>query len=277
MDLGCRIRCAASFLCLAALRSWQAVSHGRPVSSCIPLNKARIGVLEWSESGQALLCKVRQSIAVVLPWRKPKTAVVQALDSFNKASSYSFCCCNFISILSPLPRGGSVEFEDGSGALVRWWKAGNCFWLMDEISFTRGGSGVRKFFIWCDVDKQLLWSEMPQIEEQSRWPLIWLSTEMTNRWSTAPTMSVGVSSTSRWRPYLQLAMASLVFPRPSGFVPGIGEDGRGLSSLCCGGGRGADCVFHFMPKDLFVICRGLTVIVFSVEDSYVKCSSTADI
>ena len=77
VDLGAQICHAASLLCL----------DGGQASSCIPPNKVRLGVLEWSCSGQARLCKVLLHPSMALPWWKPKMVVMQVLDSFYKAIS----------------------------------------------------------------------------------------------------------------------------------------------------------------------------------------------
>lgn len=96
--------------------------------------------------------------------------------------------------------------------------------------------------------------------EHSRWPKIWLPTLVTSGWSLSKPATADASSTSMWRPLLELAAAFLFLSVPSGVVPGAGEDGRGLSSCYSSKCRGPDCFF----QDLF------EVFVVKVRDWFVN-------
>jgi hypothetical protein len=70
---------------------------------------------------------------------------------------------------------------------------------------------------------------------------------MTNRWSLSKP-ALKASSTSKRRSPIELAAALPVLLVPSGFVPGTGEDGRGLSSCFSGNCKGPDCFFQNLCK-----------------------------
>ena len=101
--------------------------------------------------------------------------------------------------------------------------------------------------------------------EQSRRPKFGRPTQMTNWWSSSKPAVASASPTSKWRPLLELAAALPVLPTPSGFVPGAGENGRGLSSRYSGECRGPDCVFQEIFEVFLVKVRDWTVIFFFFE------------
>ena len=63
--------------------------------------------------------------------------------------------------------------------------------------------------------------------------------------------------------------ASNVALTPSGFVPGVGADGRGVETSNGVGGGGLDGFFSIIFEVLFVKCKDLGVILFSSVVLYV--------
>lgn len=117
---------------------------------------------------------------------------------------------------------------------------------------------------------------MPQdFGEHSRRPEIWRPTLMTIWWSPTLATMAGASSTSKWRPFVELAAAFIFLSVPSGLVPGTGEDGRGLSSQFSGGGRGPDCFFKFYFRVFSVRNRGWFLIVLLFRNPVVNCTYSA--
>jgi hypothetical protein len=85
----------------------------------------------------------------------------------------------------------------------------------------------------------------------------------------------GASSTSKWRPFVELAAAFIFLSVPSGLVPGTGEDGRGLSSQFSGGARGPDCFFKFCLRVFSVRNMGWFMIVLFFRIPVVNCTYSA--
>ena len=236
------------------------------MNSRIPLNKVRKGFLEWSFSGQARLRVVLLLLAVVLPWRKPKTAVTCTLHNsfFNKACSSAFCCCKSFLSLSPPACGGSLEFENGLVIHMRWPEAGSFILLMDEVfsfSFAHIGGVGRKRNIRRDVEKKLSWSSDTEFWSTISAAFFCRPTLKASWWPYSPEFP-GICSTSMRRPCAELDVALNISFESSGVVPGAEDDGRGWSSLVSDedDGGGPNCISPFLYNVFFVKFRGLVVI-----------------
>jgi hypothetical protein len=275
-DFSDRIRRAMDFLNCAASRWWQAAPHAWLRESCIPPNKARIWSLEQAFSGQALLCLMVLQFVVELPWRET-AAVKTSGNSFNKVFYLVFCCRRFSLNLPPPTRSGSLRFDGGFALKVRWLEA-CCCWIMNRseamlfsASLHGGvGEGSRADKLWFGIRQR--WSRDTDDCATSSAAKVCRPTQLALWWpSSSPVMVTGVCSTSRWRPYAEWEAAFPIFSEPSGDVPGTGEDGRALYSLCVSGDRGPDGflqyfrrVFSVKSRDRFVcsyLCKVLTAFV----------------
>jgi len=78
----------------------------------------------------------------------------------------------------------------------------------------------------------------------------------------------------RRRPPCVSVAATFVTSLPSGFVPGIGVDGRDLESFFGFGGEGSDCICHVFSKVLSVKVQGLLVFQFYFVALFVICNLT---
>jgi hypothetical protein len=88
------------------------------------LNKVCTGSLMLGSVDQAWLDADLLLIAVVLPWRETKAAMVEApAGSPNKVQVFSNYRCNYSLYLPPLARGKSLGFNGGLPSKVRWLEA----------------------------------------------------------------------------------------------------------------------------------------------------------
>jgi hypothetical protein len=81
-------------------------------------------------------------------------------------------------------------------------------------------------------------------------------------------------SVPNWRPSSDSAAAFIVDPSPSGFVPGDGEDGRGVERIVFFSGEGPDRFLQSFVEVLFVKVKGLIVFSFSFKAPFVICNPT---